>query len=332
MIADVEYPVRENLLTDNGHGGYLISASAISSWSYCQLRRYYELRARRDPDAKQPAKLSATQFGSVVHFAVMQMEKALHDGREDGLDVGLKTFEYYWHPENIGAICEPVNEWLPRDTYGGLRERGQTLLRAYYDVLTKDDSYLLALEYEFAVPMEVNGRLHTLVGAIDRLTIRRHYQKPYVSLDDLKTGRKPTYLRYNTQGGFYAYASTRPEFWSGWAESGRGALDAFDEDLIGRLDDRFSGWGYKLHSGSHWEKPLAARRFRWIDLKDIKFVDGGWRVEQDYARLALAVDAYVRACEAGVYAVNAVGEVCRYCTFKDACAGVGLPKETVGAP
>lgn len=329
---EIEFPDRDNHLRPNGQGGYIIRQSDISSWAYCQLRKFYEDSARRDPNADQPARLSATQFGSVVHFAVMQMEKAHHEGREDALQVGLTTFEYYWHPENIGAITEPVNEWLPRDTYGGLRERGQSLLRTYYGVFTKDDSYLLGLEYEFAVPMTVNGRLHTLTGTVDRLSIRRHHLKPYISVDDLKTGKRPFYLRYNTQGGFYAYATTLPEFWTGWPDSGCEALDTFGDELIGSLDDRFASWGYKLHRGSHWELPLASRRFRWIDLKDIKFVDGGWRVEQDYGRLALAVDAYVSACEAGVYAVNTVGEVCRYCSFRNTCAGVGLPRESIGAP
>lgn len=323
-----------NYLTPNGLGGYVISASAIGSWSYCQLRRFYELRARYDPEAPKGMQLSATAFGSVVHGAVMQMERALFEGKEDALAIGQRFFDFYWHPENITAICPPIDEWLPRDSYGGLRERGRLLLRTYYELLAKEkDVYLLALEHEFAIPIRVRGRIHTLVGAIDRLTIRRHNRKPYISVEDLKTGRRPFYLRYNTQGGFYAYATTRREFWEGgWPESGVGEKVAFPADAMVAMQERFASYGYRVHDGMDPELELAARRFKWIDLKDIKFVDGGWRVPQDYARLMLGVDAYVRASEAEIYSINTEGDKCRYCPFKSICGGVGLPAEGVGAP
>ena len=92
------------------------------------------------------------------------------------------------------------------------------------------------------------------------------------------------------------------------------------------------GIGYSLHSGTHRELPLASRHFTWIDLKDVKFVDGGWRNPRDYARFQLAVDGYIRACEAEAYSVNTDGEICRHCAFRRTCGGVGLPDIEDGAP
>lgn len=319
-------------LKPNGHGGYLISQSALTSWSRCQLQRFYELRARNDPEAPQGEALSATVYGSVVHYALQAMELAMHEGRDDALQVGLRTFEHYWHPDNVTAIAERITEWLPRQTYGGLRERGRITLTTHYDLLKNDKSYVLGLEYPFAVPLEVRGRLHTIVGAIDRLAVRQHYRKPYIGLDDNKTGKQPTYLRYNMQGTMYALASTMEEFWRGWPESGAGEMEHFEDADLERLETLFDSWGYRLHRGVPGDAPLAARRFRWVNLQELKFADGGWRVDQDYARAVLAVDAYVRSSEAGIYSVNTTGEICRYCAFRKDCGGVGLPNESAGAP
>jgi hypothetical protein len=329
MIVDLP---RTNHLRPNGLGGYIVRQSDLSAWSRCQLQKFYYDQARNDPEAPQPQALSATVYGSVVHYALQHMEQAMHEGRADALQLGLATFEFYWHPDNIELIAERVTEWLPRQTYGGLRERGRRVLKDHYDLLKSDDSYLLALEYQFAVPLHLGDVTHTLTGTIDRLSIRKHYSKPYVSLDDNKTGKQPTYLRYHMQGTAYAYASTLPEFWDGWADSGLEALEHFDDQDIGRLDAMFSSWGYRLHSGISSGDPLASRRFRWINLQELKMADGGWRNDRDYARLHLAIDAYLRGCEAGVYSVNTTGEICRYCPFRKTCGGLGLPDENAGQP
>lgn len=331
LVGELEFP-DENYLRPNGHGGYIIRQSDLSSWSYCPLRKFYEDRARNDPEAPQPETLSATEYGTVMHYVIMNMELAVHEGADNALAQALASFEHYWQPENIGAIASRITEWMARQTYGGLRERGRNTIKAYYELLQGDDSNLLALEYQFAVPIEIRGRLHTLTGTVDRISIRRQARKPYLSLDDFKTGKQVVYLRHNQQGHAYGFASTQPAFWQGWPESGMGELETFDEDAIGRLDELFSSWGYKLHSGSHWELPLASRRFRWINLQDIKYVDGGWRTERDYARLLLGIDGYIRSCEAGAYHPNLKGEPCKFCSFRKTCGGVGLPAENAGAP
>lgn len=326
--------VPTNYLRTNDHGGYIIRQSDLSSWSRCQLQKFYSDRARTDADAPQPADLSITTYGSICHYAMQIGAQAISDGvlLEDAIASATKTFEHYWaNPSELGL---KITDWLPRQTYGGLRERGRLAIRNLLELLAKDDHYLLALEYQFAVPYERNGRLHTITGTIDRLTIKRAGGKPYLSIDDLKFGKQPTYLRYNMQGTVYGYCSTLPEFWSGWPDSGVGELETFDARTMGRLQQSFSNWGYALHNGSpHWEElPLASRRFRWINGHDIKIADGGWRNARDYARMGLAIDAYVAACEAGIYSVNQIGEVCRFCSFRKTCGGVGLPDDEAGAP
>lgn len=327
---------RGNYLRPNGHGGYLIRQSDLSSWSRCQLQKFYNDRAQNDPEAIQPKVLSATEYGSVVHYVVMVMEQRMHEGELEGaLEEALRLWEHYWDLDNMLAIpgVERITEWLPRQSFGGLRERGRITIRTYYSILKEEKSWPLALEYQFAVPLEIDGRLHTFTGTIDRLSIRQFHAKPYISVDDNKTGKRPTYLRYNMQGTGYAFATTVREFWEGWADSGMGDLEVFPEKEIARVDKMFKAWGYALLAEEVSDDlKLASRRFRWIDLKEIKFVDGGWRMAQDYERFKLAVDSYVRSCEAEVYGVNTTGEICRYCEFKHACGGVGLAPETAGAP
>lgn len=658
MLETLEL-ARGNYLRPNGHGGYLIRQSDLSAWDRCQLQKYYYDRARHDPAAPQPEGLSATIYGTVVHYALQVMEQAMHEGREDALQLGLGTFEHYW--ANPAELGERITQWLPRQTFGGLRERGRLTLRDHHKLLGTDESWLLALEYQFAVPMVIDGRTHTLTGTIDRLAIKKYNRKPYLSIDDNKglaldtplptpegwttmgdvevgdevigsdghpvlvtlksdvhhrpcyrivfddgssvitdnvhlwtvlsgragssmretlstqlmyarhcagdtfrvanasplrmppddlpidpyllglwlgdgatsrgsitsadpevfldlekrgfvlglnqesatarcetrtvkglqtklvdlgllgnkhvpsrylraswqqrldllrglmdsdgcwnrgrrhaiftntneqlidavhelvvsmgwkarkrqieaqgfgrtidsfvvtftpvdhnpflltrkadlvdtlatsmserarrrmitaiepvdtvptqcirvdapnslylcgeqmvpthnTGKQPTYLRYNMQGSVYAWASTTMEFWLGWPESGMGDLATFDPETIDRIGRSFNSWGYSLYDDGWTDLPLAARRFRWINLQDIKFADGGWRTERDYARAMLAVDAYVRSCESEIYSVNTTGEVCRYCPFRTTCGGIGLPDEDEGRP
>lgn len=325
-------PGRGNFLRPNGLGGYIVRQSDLSSYWRCQMQKLYEEQARADPTAAQPRALSATEYGTVVHYALMRMETAMNEGREDALDVALQTFEFYWQPEHIGKIATPITEWLPRDTYGGMRERGRRAIKDHYSLLSKDESWLLGLEYQFAVPLHIAGRTHTLTGTIDRLAIRKLATKPYIAVDDNKTGKQPTYLRHHMQGSVYAYATTQPEFWTGWADSGMPELAVFPTDVVERLDSLLNSYGYRLHAGSEGDLPLASRRFRWINLKEIKFADGGWRNSRDYARVHLAVDGYIRGVEAEVYALNTIGEICRYCPWRTTCGGIGLPDEEAGAP
>jgi hypothetical protein len=340
--GDLTFPT-ENYLKPNGHGGYIISVSALNAWARCQMQKFYEDRARRDPEAPQGESLSITTYGSVMHVAMHAMERALSEGREDALALGLRTFEYYWQPENLDQLGLKITVWLRAQTWEGLLERGKLALRDSYELLRKDDSHVLALEYGFAVPLEINGRLHTLHGYIDRLSIKKHQRKPYLSIDDYKAGKKPAWLRYYQQFSAYSLATTKPEFWTGWDDAGlsgehyrHGGLEHFDEEITERIETSFSNWGYRLHSGSasHGEQvlPLASRRGRWISLNEVGFSDAGWRTARDFARFELAIDAYVRAREAGIYSLNLSGDTCTFCAFRAICGGTGLPDDDEGAP
>jgi hypothetical protein len=331
-LAVVEIPT-EPQLKYNEHGGIIVRQSDLSSWQRCQLQKFYYAQAAADPDAPQPRQLSATVYGSVIHYALLIMEQLHHEGRQDACEVAVATFEHYWNPENIDQLdgISKVTQWLPRQTYGGLRERGRRVLRDYYRLLIKDDAHLLALEYQFAVPISVSGRIHTLTGTVDKLEVRRKYGKPFIDIRDFKTGRQPTYLRYNQQGSAYAYATTRYEFWEGWAESGMGELPAFERDTVAMLEKLFESYGFRLHTHHELDAEWAARRFTWVNMHELKHVDGGWRNERDFARLKLAIDAYVRANEAGIYSPNVTGDVCFFCPFKTTCGGLALPDEDYGA-
>lgn len=328
-------------LKPNGHGGYFIRQSDLSSWSRCARQKMYRDQAQADPTAVQERALSATQYGTVVHYALMQLEKGLHAGRDDALDVAIATFEHYWNPANIDTLpgARQVEDWLPRQTYGGLRDRGRATLELYHTVISKEDSRLLALEYEFAVPLIIDGRRHTLTGTVDRLSIKRWYGTPYLSIDDFKTGKQPYYLRHHIQGTAYSYASHRPEF---WMSSENPDLPTFDAETHAALEHYFAQYRYRLHAGTKrdWWKgvteteidTLSARRFRWINMQTVKFADGGWRGEVDYQRLALIVSEYVKTNEAGLFNFNLTGEVCVYCPFNHVCGGVGIPDSEHGQP
>ena len=190
-FPNVELPTG-NYLRPNGHGGYLIRQSDLSSFARCGMQKYYQDRANNDPDAPQGAHLSATGFGTVMHFALQHMEQAYNAGNSEALNEALNTFEYYWHPDNMGLLGVKVDTWIKRQTWAGLRERGRAVLRAYYDMQRHTDTQLLACEYQFAVPMPINGRLHTLTGTIDRLEVGRLSRKPYLKVTDYKSdGSRP---------------------------------------------------------------------------------------------------------------------------------------------
>lgn len=164
---------------------YIIHQSDLQSWNRCPRELYYE----RTLGGEFSTQNSGSAFGTVLHHAMHVLE------RERDLDGAIKTFLYYWHPLNIEALCPPVptEGWLPMHHYGELRKRGVDTLRKYTDVLRHDDHELLALEYEFVVPLrgvEFNGRSVFLAGTADRLAVRWYRQRETLCIDDFKTGKQ----------------------------------------------------------------------------------------------------------------------------------------------
>lgn len=313
------------MIRRNEHGGLFIRQSDLGSYQRCAQQK--KLRDDAEAGGDQGDTLSATVYGTVIHHAAHVLETLHHEGRTDALDVALATFSHYWMPENIGEL-EPggISIWLPRQTYGGLRERGLRALRDYYALLVDDtESTLLALEYQFAVPLIIDGVQHTLTGTIDRLAVRHYKAFPYISVEDFKSGKQPRFLRWAAQWTVYSYATTQPEFWTGFPTETIDAINA----MLARKRKKVALYDDGLHG-----LPLMGRRGRWINFHENSISDCGWRAEQDYARLRVALREYVKAVEHEVYPLTLSGETCMFCPFayNGACGGVPVPDEDSGRP
>lgn len=256
---------------------------------------------RRQINGERGKQLSATAFGTVMHHALHTLE------RYRDLDLATQTFEYYWHPLNIELLTEPVEEWIARQSYTSLLQKGRETLKRYWDLKQYDDEEVLALEFPFAVPLlgtwdEDLGRPHELHGTVDRLALRHYKRQLHVCLDDWKTGKKPSYLNFHIQFTGYAYASTHFSFWQGRSEY---LTDGFGETRGRELVERVAGaprhgWWINVNGGPNW-------------------IDAGLRTERDYTRLKHAVEVYARARKHNVFQLNTEGEICQYCPFRDDC-------------
>lgn len=264
---------------------------------------------------------SGAAYGTVIHHAIglMEREIALGTPRAQALQIALENFVHYWHPMNISTLCDPVppDGWLRGQSYGGLREKGIDSLRRYAELLVTEDTELLATEYGFQVPIPGTwdydaDEPHILAGSVDRLGARFWRRQQFVAQDDYKSGKEYINLRQNLQGTAYCMASTLPEFWTGW----RGE-DGFGPARGKELFERFDG---------------CARKFTWINLRDVKFEDGGWRGPKDYQRFAVACEQFAALVKADIYPLSISGSVCRFCDARKVCAGTGLPDAEEGAP
>jgi len=291
----------------------IVHQSDISAWGRCPAAFGYKRAGWREPI------LSATAFGSVVHHALLVFERARAEGELHELAVrkAVETFIWYWNPLNIEAICEPVEIWLPRQGFSELRSRGITAIEKFAELVRFDDAELLGTEFGFMVPIDGTwddelGEPHILAGSIDRLKAAMYRRYPVIGIDDYKTGKEYRYLRQNLQFTAYCYASTKKEFWTGW----RGE-DGFGEERGTQLYERFKG---------------AARRGTWINMRQLKFQDAGWRGPDDYKRFALSVQQITASMQADIYPMTISGEVCTFCSFRDRCGGTGVPGDDHGKP
>lgn len=299
--------------------GLVIRQSDLASFSYCAMRQKYDRTAAAA--GRQPERLSATIAGTVAHYALEIMQRAVHEGREDALKVGLATFEHYWQPENTGQISEgPPTIWIARQTWGGVLAQMRTALTQAHEWMVKSKDILLATEYTFDLPIEVDGEIHTLHGTIDRLAIRMKDRMPVLSVDDWKTGVKPDHLQYAMQWSVYSWASTQLGFWNDFLET-----PGFDE-----VDRRVSSRGVSLYEST--EQPLAERWGRWLAVRNGEFkpVDCGQRTEQHYKRMRLAISQYVRAIRADVAPLTTDTKKCAYCAWRNICGDAPLPDPQEG--
>lgn len=290
-----------------------IRQSDLSSYGRCAQEKHLKDLARAGL-VKRPSNLSRTVYGTVMHHALQILETEHHAKNPRALEIAKSTFAYYWTPDNLPELAgshpeliHGIDEWLPRDTYGGMRSRGLQALDDYYALLSTDDSELLALELQFHVPVDLGDLgIHTLTGTLDRLCVRKFKNKKYLSIEDFKTGKQPAWLRYSVQWTVYSFAARHPDFWLPW------------EDEAQAMHER-------------WKD--VAHRGRWIDVRLNKVVDAGWRSQQDYDRLMVALREYVKAVNAEIYPLTMTGETCLYCPFRDGtCGGVPVPDEDAGKP
>lgn len=291
----------------------LIHQSMLQSWNRCPARTGYELKGA----PRQTT--SAIAFGNVMHHCMHGLDRQVAEGVPllDATNNALATFAHYWHPMNIEALTEPVPEdgWIRGQGYAILRQRGLDAIRKYADLLRFDKHQLLALEFSFVVPIDGTWDFeleepHLLAGTIDRLAIRHFKRQPVLMADDFKTGRTKTYLRHDIQFTAYCYATTRKEFWVGYKHE-----EGFEhgEDLFELYQD-------------------LPRRGTWIDLKNYKNVDAGWRGEQDYERFRMAVTQITSSIQADIFPLNISGENCQYCEYRGICGSTGLPADNHGSP
>ncbi len=308
-----------------------IRQSQLASFSRCAMQVSLERLAAQQ--GRRELVLSATAFGTVIHHAAQVLEELHHEGRTDAGDVAVATFEHYWDPAHIEQLVPGgIDEWLPRQNYGGLLIRGRNNLRTYYAALQADPGHLLALEHTFTVPIIPTvpqsdtyplGEYHELTGTVDRLALRINRKRPYLSIEDFKSGQKPTYLRHAIQFTAYSWASLAPEFWAAWPTD---QLQLIQEPLHRR--------GFALyHDGSGL--PIIPRRGRWISLRETFGVhDAGWRNPQDFTRLHDAVGQYIAALRADVYPLTVSGQTCTYCPFaySGECGAVPVHNTEDGEP
>jgi hypothetical protein len=137
---------------------------------------------------------SASAYGSVMHYALQVFERVrVQEGFDLGVTKAKETFRFYWNPQHIEAICDPVpaKGWLPRQGYSELLSRGTDAITKYADLIRFDDHELLATEFAFYVPVqgtwdyEANAP-HYLAGSVDRLAARHYSRALAVCVDDFK--------------------------------------------------------------------------------------------------------------------------------------------------
>jgi len=228
---------------------------------------------------------AAASYGTILHFALQTYW--LND---QNLELAKRTFDHYWnHPEFMG--CKP-DYYLPRTSWSQYNSHGQTALEEYHkaqSVYNKDDQ-VIGVEIDFRIPIGDN----VLTGSIDKLRVKTD-KKGVKSLDvaDWKTGKTPTFLRYNVQFTAYIWATTQRDFWD-------------------QIEDGPEWWEYVK------DMPRTAT---WIDLKSVPFreVDAGTREESDFVRLHKTCDNLVKSWEADIFVPTLTGDACSYCDFFKEC-------------
>lgn len=281
-----------------------IRQSDLASFSRCAQQKKLRDDQRAGILLKPAEQLSRTAYGSVIHHALHAMEMGRLQGHPDPLGQAKATFDYYWNPEHISAICDPVTIWAARDTWSGMQRKAMAVLELYWEYLQGDKSKVLGLEVSFTLPYVLDGETHEIHGTMDRLSLRKG-SVPFLNIEDYKSGKDYVKLRWNLQFTIYSWATVQPAFWEQGMWAGQGLYDRFR---------------------------MLPRRGTWISVRSgVRRSDAGFRGPQDFARMDAALRQYVKAVRAEVYPLSIVGEVCEYCPFREGiCGGVPVPAENYG--
>ncbi len=265
------------------------SASRLKLWMQCPLQAKFRY------EDNEPRLVNAkAAFGTAVH-AGLQIYNQTQD-----TDKAIVHFLDLWdHPEKMDS----VPQWWPRNTsFGGLRKRGQEIIKDVHLRTAWDSRMVLATEHRFLVPMGD----HELTGYVDLLEVRRSGKgKDILRVVDYKTSSyQPNMgaLALDVQFTIYIYATTRPEFWLG------------------------NGPDFPPIDNGEWAQTMYGdmpRRAIWYHLWGMKEIDAGPRGEKDFERLYRVMDEVARASELGIY-VPKIGENCTLCDYQEPC-GMTIP-------
>lgn len=292
----------------------VIRQSDLSSFSYCAMRQRYDHGMIANNLSHKLPRLSATIYGTVLHACLEFMQRGVNEGKPDMYEQALAKFQHLWHPERIhelpGVPGWP-NVWVKKTNSGMYSSfAAQTLAAAHgwMEGRIESGEVLLGTELQFDLPYEVDGVTHTLHGTIDRLSLvfgSGKTKPPMLIVGDWKTGKKPTYLQYAMQWTIYSWASTQPAFW----ENFRG-IPAFNDVLAALYARGFSLFGESEH-------PLVPRRGLWLSAQDGGFSesDCGFRGDQHFARMRLAIKNYVEARVGGFAPLTMDNEKCNFCVY-----------------
>lgn len=250
------------------------------------------LQAHFKYDLDLPGKTgSKATFGNCIHAALE------HYNRTGDLPMAEKLFTEAW--ENPAVIGRPeIDVWNKFTNYGGLRQKGLDILRAYEARMRIEERVVIAAEHEFLVPFGD----HELSGICDLVSVRKNHRgRELLAIEDYKTAaRKPTVagLRLDQQFTVYIYALSQPEFW---------------------LGNPIEPERYRpVPNGDWWMQTLAdlPRRGIWVHLWDenCKELDAGDRDDEDFARLYRLCNEIERAIEHEVF-VPQIGDACELCDF-----------------
>lgn len=266
----------------------IVRQSMLKHWMDCPLKVRYE------QIDKLPREQSGSLiFGSIVHDCVLFLEET------GDLDAAIARFKNFWvNPHQLDPEYQ-VDYYVRGTNWRKFMEKGEELLRRWWQIIQWETDLVLAREYTFNVPI---GNGHTLHGTIDKLVVRyRAATDEWVLLiSDYKTNNKvPTYgyLEEDLQFSAYGYASLQPEFWAN-LPGGRGM------ELMEQYKD-------------------YPRYGEWVQLVGAKRMDAGIRTERHYNRLIMAVNGMADSIAMRIFVPNISGESCRYCDFRKQC---GLPE------